>query len=68
MFKLQDAAYCPIGVATTGVLNVAALSGGVVAIVTVLILLIITLVLVVTITKKIKCKGNLRIYLRLGCM
>ncbi len=42
-------------IAITGVWNVAALSGGLVAIVVVLILLII----LVTITKKRKSKGNL---------
>ena len=53
-----------IGVEITGAWNVAALSGGVVAIVMVLILLVV-IFLLVTITKKRKSKCNLRIYLRL---
>ncbi len=47
-----------IGVAITGAWNVAALSGGVVAIVMVLILLVVIFLLVVTITKKRKSKCN----------
>ncbi len=46
-----------IGVAITGALNVAALSGGVVAIVMVLILLVGIFLLVVTITKKRRSEG-----------
>ncbi len=48
-----------------GALNIAALSGGLVAIVVVLILLVAIFLLVVTITKKRKSKGSLRIHLPL---
>ncbi len=47
--------------AITDALNIAALSGGLVAIVVVLILLV-AIFLLVTITKKRKSKGNLRAY------
>ena len=46
-----------IGV-VTGALNVAALSGGVVAIVMVLIVLVVIFLLVITITKKRKSKSS----------
>ncbi len=48
-----------------GALNIAALSGDLVAIVVVLILLVAVFLLVVTIIKKRKGKVNLSIYLRL---
>ncbi len=52
-----------------GALNIAALSGGLVAIVVVLILLVAIFLLVVTITKKRKSKGNLiRAYNTCDCM
>ena len=53
------AAYSPIGASITGAWNVAALSGGFVAIVMVPIVLVVIFLLVVTIRKIRATKGSL---------